>query len=116
MSHVRDVSSVVQAGSYMPKMPWLLKPIGLYMPKSDSSDTEQGDIEQIGLTGVDDAILFQCDARWDQHLFDGICMNSVIDLVQGTLKTPLQGGSAGFFILEPLEFLDEVKLELRTEP
>lgn len=48
MCPVRDVSSAVQAGSNMPKTPWLLyaenalapicrKPIGLYMPKSDTN-------------------------------------------------------------------------------
>ena len=43
-------------------------------------------------------------------------MDTVIDLGQGALKIPPALEPVVLFILEALEFLDEVELELRAEP
>ena len=43
-------------------------------------------------------------------------MDAVVDLGQRALEVPFQRCGARFFILEALKFLDQVQLELGTEP
>ncbi len=43
-------------------------------------------------------------------------MDSVVDLGERALKVPLKRRLACFFVFETLEFLDQVELELGTQP
>jgi len=53
---------------------------------------------------------------WDQQFLDGIGVDAIVDFGQCALEVPFQRRSACFFVLEALEFLDEVQLELWAEP
>ena len=77
---------------------------------------EEGDIEQIGLVGIDERGLLFRDARRYERLFDGIGVDAVVDLGEGALEIPAELETVVFVVLEALEFLDEVELELRAEP
>src|SRR3990167_2001797 len=45
-----------------------------------------------------------------------ICMNTVIELGKSPVKIPREGQSATFIFLQATEFLDQIDLELRTDP
>lgn len=47
---------------------------------------------------------------------DRICVNFVVHLGQSALKTPSQRSALSLFLFQALEFFDQIKLELRTQP
>jgi hypothetical protein len=72
---------------------------------------EQGDIEQIGLVGVDDRRLRRGHGRRDEAFLDGIGVDAVVELGEGAVEVPGQREAAVLVLLEALEFLDEVELK-----
>ena len=46
-------------------------------------------------------------------LLDGVGMDAVVELGEGTVEFPREGEAAVFVVLEALEFLDEVEFELQ---
>lgn len=109
---VRQYDQLLQRGG----VAHVARLLGVGLPPLRGREAEQRYVEQVRLAGVDDADLRGRQARRDQTLFDGVGVNPVIDLGQRALEAPFQRGEAGFFILEALEFLDEINLEFRAEP
>jgi hypothetical protein len=72
--------------------------------------SEQRDIEQICFTGVGDRDLRGGDGRRNQVRLNGVGMDTVIELGQGTVKIPGQRQPLVFVLLEALKLLDEIKL------
>lgn len=56
------------------------------------------------------------DVLGDQMHFDGVGMDSVIDLGQRSIQIPAQGKTAVLFRLQSLIILDNIQLELRRNP
>lgn len=77
---------------------------------------EQGHIEQVGFVGVGDGGLRRRDLGRDEVGFHRVGMNAVIELGQGAVEVPGEGKAAVFVVLEPLEFLDQIELELNGDP
>jgi hypothetical protein len=77
---------------------------------------EEGDIEQIGLAGVDDRRLRRRHRSWDDVLLDGIRVDAVVEFRERSIEVPREREAAALVVLEALELLDEVELELRAEP
>ena len=73
---------------------------------------EEGDVEQVRLAGIDDGGLCLGDGRRDEGVLDGVRVDAVVDFGEGALEIPIELQPVVFFILETLEFLDEVELEL----
>ena len=73
---------------------------------------EQGDIQQIGLAGIDGACLSLGDGGWDERLLDGIGVDAVVDLGEGALEVPIELETVILVILEALELDNQVELEL----
>jgi hypothetical protein len=77
---------------------------------------EEGDIEQIGLAGVNVIGLGLGDGGRDKGLFDGVGVDAVVDLGQGALEVPAQLQAVVFLVLEAAELLDQVQLEFDGDP
>ena len=77
---------------------------------------EEGDIEQIGLAGIDGGGLRLGDGWRDERFLDRVGVDAVVDLGEGALEVPIELEPVVFVILEALKFRDEVELELRAEP
>ena len=77
---------------------------------------EQGHVEQVGFVGVGDGGLRRRDLGRNEMGFHRVGMNAVIELGQGAGEVPGKGKAAVFVVLKPLEFLDQIELELRAEP
>ena len=60
--------------------------------------------------------LRRCDLWRNEMGFHRVGVDAVIELGQGAVEVPSEGKAAVFVVLEPLEFLDEIELELRAEP
>ncbi len=78
--------------------------------------TEEGDVEEVGFVGVGDGRLFRGDLGRDEVCLDGVGVEAVVDLGQSAIEIPSERETSVFILLEPLEFLDEVNLELRADP
>lgn len=78
--------------------------------------TEEGDIEQVGLVGIDEHGLLFRDGRRDELLFDRVGVDAVIDFGQCALEVPIELEAVVFLVLEALEFLDEVEFEFHRDP
>jgi hypothetical protein len=89
---------------------------GVGLPPLSRGAAKQGDIEQVGFACVNGSGLNRRQAWWNQLLLNGARMDLVVNLGQSALKAPFQLDGAGFFILETLKFLNEVGLELGTQP
>jgi hypothetical protein len=77
---------------------------------------EQGDVERIGLLGVDEGGLGVGDRRRDKGVPDGVGVDAVVDLGEGALEIPIELEAVVLVVLEALELFDEVKLELNRHP
>ncbi len=77
---------------------------------------EEGDVEQVGFAGVNEAGLGLGDGGGNERLLDGVGMDAVVDLGEGALEVPAELEAVVFVVLEALELLDEVELELGAEP
>ncbi len=77
---------------------------------------EEGDVQQVGLAGVGDGGLRGRDLRRDEVGLDGVGVDAVVELGEGAVEIPGERKAAAFVLLEPLEFLDEVELELDGDP
>lgn len=77
---------------------------------------EEGDVEQVGFVGIDEGALSLGDGGRQERLLDRVGVDAVVDLGEGALEIPPELEAVVFVVLEPLEFLDEVKFEFRAEP
>ena len=77
---------------------------------------EEGDVEQVGLAGIHGGRLRFGDGRRDEGVLYRVGVDAVIDLCEGALEIPTELEAVVFFVLEALEFLDQVELEFRAEP
>ena len=77
---------------------------------------KQGDVEDIGLAGIDCRRLRIGHGRRDQRIPDGVSVDAIVDLGKSAPEIPIELETAVFVVFEALEFLDQVKLELRAEP
>lgn len=77
---------------------------------------EEGDIEQVRLAGIDERGLGLGDGGREEGLLDGVGVDPVVDLGERALEVPAELETVVLVILEPLEFLDEVELELHGHP
>ena len=73
--------------------------------------SEKGDIEEVGLAGINRGGLSLRDGRRKEGLLDGVGVDAVIDFGEGALEIPIQLQAVVFIVLEALEFPDEVELE-----
>lgn len=73
-------------------------------------------IQQVGLGGIGHSRLRRSNFRRDEVCFDGIRVDAVVQLREGAVEVPSERETSVFVILEALEFLDEVYLELGTDP
>jgi hypothetical protein len=86
------------------------------VPPFPCSFAEQGDIQKIGFIGIGDSSLSGSHFRRDKMQFDGIGMNSVVELGKGAVQIPGQRQPSIFILFEALKLLDQIKLEFRAEP
>jgi len=77
---------------------------------------EEGDIQQVGLAGIDDGGLRLGDGGRNERFLDRIGVDAVVDLGQVAANVPAQLLGLGFFEAQPLKFFDEVELELHRDP
>ncbi len=77
---------------------------------------EKGDIQEVGLIGVNEVGLGRGDGRRHQGLLDGISMDAVVDLGEGALEAPAELEMVVFIVLETLELFDELEFELDGHP
>jgi hypothetical protein len=75
---------------------------------------EEGHVEHVGLTGIDEVCLSLGEFGRDEVGLDGVGVDAVVDLGEVAADVPAERLALGF--LEPLEFLDEVELELDGDP
>ena len=75
---------------------------------------EEGHIEHIGLTGINEAGLGFAQLRRDEVGLDGVCVDAVVDLCEVAADVPAESFALGF--LEALKYFYEVKLELHRDP
>ena len=73
-------------------------------------------LEQVGFAGIDGGGLRLGDGWRDESFLGGVGMNAVVELGKGAVEIPRKGEAAVLVFLEPLEFLDEVELELDRDP
>ena len=78
--------------------------------------SEEGDIEEVGLAGINRGGLSLRDGRRKEGLLDGIGVDAAIDFGEGALEISIKLQAVVFIVLEALEFLDEVELELHGYP
>ena len=72
---------------------------------------EKGDVKEVGLAGINERRLGLGDAGRDERFLDGVGVDAVIDLGEGSLEIPAELEAVVFLVLEALEFDDEVELE-----
>ena len=77
---------------------------------------EEGDIQQVGLAGIDDGGLRLGNGGRNERFLDRIGVDAVVDLREGALEVPIELQAVVFVVLEPLKFFDEVELELHRDP
>jgi len=77
---------------------------------------EEGDVEKVGLAGVNGGSLRLRNGGGNERLLDGVCVDAVVDLGESALEVPVELEAVVFLVLEALEFLDEVELELDRDP
>ncbi len=75
---------------------------------------EEGHVEHIGFTGVDETGLGFAQLWRDEVGLDGVGVDAVVDLGEVAADVPAEGLALGF--LEPLKLFDEVELELNRDP
>ena len=78
--------------------------------------TKEGNVEQVGLVGIDHGRLGGGDGRRDDVGFDGVGVYAVVELGKSAVQIPGEREAAAFVVFKALEFLDEVKLELGRYP
>lgn len=77
---------------------------------------EQGDIQQIRFTGVGFRRLGWSHLRWEQMLMDGIGLDAVVELRQGSIQIPGKRETHVFGLFEALKFLYQKQLEFNLNP
>jgi len=77
---------------------------------------EEGDVEQVGLAGIDGGGLCLCHRWRDERLFDGGGVDAVVDLGERALEIPIELEAAVFVVLEAAEFFDQINFEFRADP
>jgi hypothetical protein len=77
---------------------------------------EEGDVEQVGLAGVNEVGLGLGDSGRDKRLFDGVGVDAVVDLGQRPLEVPAGLQAVVLLVLEALKFLNQVQLEFDGDP
>jgi len=75
---------------------------------------EEGHVEHVGFTGIDEAGLGFAQLGRDKVGLDGVGVDAVVYLGEVAADVPAEGLALGF--LQTLEFLDEVELELDRDP
>jgi len=75
---------------------------------------KERDIEQIRFRRVSNGRLGGRDCGRNQVRLHRVGVNAIIQLRQRAVEIPRERKSAIFILLEPLEFLDEVKFEFRA--
>ena|GEM_PF-1185112 len=75
---------------------------------------EEGRVEYVGFTGIDEAGLGVGQLGRDEVSLDGVGVDAVVNLGEVPPDVPAEGLALGF--LQALEFLDEVELELDGDP
>jgi len=78
--------------------------------------SEQGDIEEVGLAGINRGGLGLRDGWRKEGLLGGVRVDAVIDFGEGALKFPIQLEAVVFLVLEATEFLDQIDFEFRADP
>ena len=69
------------------------------LPPFFCCDAEQCYIQDISLAGIGKALPLWSDVRRDQHVFDSIGMDTVIDFCQCPVEIPAKGKPAVFIRL-----------------
>ena len=60
---------------------------------------EKGDVEQVGFVGIDELRLSFGDRGWEERLLDGVRVDAVVDLGQGSLEVPAEFETVVFVVL-----------------
>ena len=97
-------------------IPYVALGVGVSVAPLLGGLAEKGDVQQIRLLGVNEGGLCLGDRGRDEGIADGVGVDAIVDLGQGALKVPIELQAVVFVVFEPLEFFDEVELELRAEP
>ncbi len=105
-----------QAVEHDGRIPFAVGHLGMGIAPLLRGLAEEGDVEQVGLAGIHGGRLRFGDRRRDEGVLYRVGVDAVIDLCEGALEIPTELEAVVFFVLEALEFLDQVELEFRAEP
>ena len=86
------------------------------LPPLFGRQTEQRDVQHVGLVRIGDADLLGGQRGGYQVIPDGVRVDSIVQLGQRAVEVPGERQAPVLVLLEPLEFLDQEELELDRDP